>query len=185
MAFIIFTCTCMYIQYLSMYIQYIILHVHVHVPVLTIPCIQITDGLYGRCVESGKPVVIDNVAQVKHRISLVGCVEIEYCLLYIHVLMRDGKEERKKQARSNKQTRQSNTARTCACTCLSFKNMYMYILLCMYMYLLIPQDMSYNPAVDTINGMLIWAELILSHMRHDKTSRHTCTCIHVVKIDQT
>ena len=28
----------------------------------------------------------------------------------IHVLMRDEKEERKKQARSNKQTRQSNTA---------------------------------------------------------------------------
>ena len=74
MASIIFTCIYMY---LSMYI-----HVHVPVPVLTIPCIQITDGLYGRCVESGKHVVIDNVAQVKHRISLVGCVKIEYCLLY-------------------------------------------------------------------------------------------------------
>ena len=30
--------------------------------------------------------------------------------IYVHVLMRDKKEERKKQARSNKQTRQSNTA---------------------------------------------------------------------------
>ena len=30
--------------------------------------------------------------------------------MYIHVLMRDEKEGRKKQARSNKQTRQSNTA---------------------------------------------------------------------------
>ena len=29
----------------------------------------------------------------------------------VHVLMRDEKEERKKQARSNKQTRHSNTAR--------------------------------------------------------------------------
>ena len=32
------------------------------------------------------------------------------CRVTIHVLMRDEKEERKKQARSNKQTRQSNTA---------------------------------------------------------------------------
>ena len=36
------------------------------------------------------------------------------CVIYnistVHVLMRDEKEERKKQARSNKQTRQSNTA---------------------------------------------------------------------------
>ena len=32
--------------------------------------------------------------------------------VYVHVLMRDEKEERKKQARSNKQTRQSNTACT-------------------------------------------------------------------------
>ena len=30
--------------------------------------------------------------------------------VHVHVLMRDEKEERKKQARSNKQTRQSNTA---------------------------------------------------------------------------
>ena len=30
--------------------------------------------------------------------------------MYLHVLMRDEKEERKKQARSNKQTRQGNTA---------------------------------------------------------------------------
>ena len=29
---------------------------------------------------------------------------------YVHILMRDEKEERKKQARSNKQTTQSNTA---------------------------------------------------------------------------
>ena len=39
-------------------------------------------------------------------------VHVACMYLYIHVLMRDEKEERKKQARSNKQTRQSNTART-------------------------------------------------------------------------
>ena len=32
--------------------------------------------------------------------------------IHVHVLMRDEKEERRKQARSNKQTRQSNTAHT-------------------------------------------------------------------------
>ena len=34
-------------------------------------------------------------------------------------LMRDEKEERKKQARSNKQTRQSNTSRTCTYRAIS------------------------------------------------------------------
>ena len=39
--------------------------------------------------------------------------------------MRDEKEERKKQARSNKQTRQSNTAHpTCTCTCIIVQCMY-------------------------------------------------------------
>ena len=38
------------------------------------------------------------------------CCIYMYMYMYIHVLMRDEKEERKKQARSNKQTRQSNTA---------------------------------------------------------------------------
>ena len=33
-----------------------------------------------------------------------------HCKYNVHVFMRDEKEERKKQARSNKQTRQSNTA---------------------------------------------------------------------------
>ena len=37
--------------------------------------------------------------------DLCACIE-----LHIYILMRDEKEERKKQARSNKQTRQSNTA---------------------------------------------------------------------------
>ena len=37
------------------------------------------------------------------------CINTQYDM-YVHVLMRDEKEERKKQARSNKQTRQSNTA---------------------------------------------------------------------------
>ena len=46
-------------------------------------------------------------------------------LMHIHVLMRDEKEERKKQARSNKQTRQSNTAHTC-----TYIGIIMYMQLC-------------------------------------------------------
>ena len=58
------------------------MYIHVQ-PVLTIPCIQITDGLYGRCVESGIPVVIDNVAQVKHRISLWAVLRLStVCCIY-------------------------------------------------------------------------------------------------------
>ena len=49
--------------------------------------------------------------------------------------MRDEKEERKKQARSNKQTRQSNTAHPCTCTMNVLwvgkcHYMYNYILVC-------------------------------------------------------
>ena len=61
--------------------------------------------------------------------------------------MRDEKEERKKQARSNKQTRQGNTAHTtCICTKLGKLNIrhthnkyihvyaHMYVYVCMYVH---------------------------------------------------
>ena len=41
---------------------------------------------------------------------LATALQLQHNCMYIHVLMRDEKEERKKQARSNKQTKQSNTA---------------------------------------------------------------------------
>ena len=54
--------------------------------------------------------------------------------IHVHVLMRDEKEERKKQARSNKQTMQSNTAhprqslflRKMSCFGWDSNHMYMY-----------------------------------------------------------
>ena len=84
-------------------------------------------------------------------------------------LMRDEKEERSKQGQTNKQGKATQHVHV-HINAHGHSFMYMYVCTCI---LLIPQDMSYNPAVDTINGMLIWAELILSHMRHDKMSRHT------------
>ena len=53
--------------------------------------------------------------------------------MHVDVLMRDEKEERKKQARSNKQTRQSNTAHPRQSlflekmSCLRWDSMFMYI----------------------------------------------------------
>ena len=52
-----------------------------------------------------------------------------YIYIYIHVLMRDEKKERKKQARSNKQTRQSNTAHPRQSLFLEHVYMYIHVLL--------------------------------------------------------
>ena len=55
-----------------------------------------------------------NISTLHVHVHVNGCyqtVSLLYTCTGVHVLTRDEKEERKKQARSNKQTRQSNTAR--------------------------------------------------------------------------
>ena len=51
----------------------------------------------------------------------------KHSVLSIHVLMRDEKEERKKRTRSNKQTRQSNTAHPTQLLSLRKMSMHMYM----------------------------------------------------------
>ena len=83
--------------------------------------------------------------------------------------MRDEKEERKKQARSNKQTRQSNTAhpRHASSHCI-----YMY----MYMYLLSGQ---YCKSINTLYMHMYMYMYTLNMKQAPYTCTCTCTCTYM------
>ena len=88
--------------------------------------------------------------------------------------MRNEKEERKKQARSNKQTRQSNTAHphmhcTCMCTCVGEMNITCVQHVCnvrMYVY-------KHKTCVHVINYIMCMA--CVYKCMHVWYTRRTCT----------